>query len=129
MGYVLIVDDDEASLQTMSEVLRAEGHKTLEAGSGAAALDLLAKKKVDVVVAGIVMPEMDLIQILSRDYPTIRVIAVSSGGGHVKAKQYLDVCNINGVNATLSKPFMPAMLIDVVSIVQNRHGYTTSFEG
>jgi PAS domain S-box-containing protein len=63
---VLCVDDNPRNLYVLGAMLRAAGHRTQECGSGAEALDMLAKKKFDVVLLDMVMPEMDGMDVLAR---------------------------------------------------------------
>src|SRR2546428_1399465 len=57
---VLLVDDEPAIRSLMREALGGAGYTVLEAGTGAAALDVVAGHPgpVDILVTDIVMPEM-----------------------------------------------------------------------
>lgn len=63
---VMIVDDDEQSLDILSRWLDREGYDTLKAGGGAACLDLLGREDVDVIVLDVMMPEIDGLQVCER---------------------------------------------------------------
>jgi len=56
---ILCVDDNPRNLYVLGGLLRAAGHRTTECASGFEALDLLARRKFDVVLLDMVMPEMD----------------------------------------------------------------------
>jgi class 3 adenylate cyclase len=56
---VLAVDDQPANLKLLEAVLAPRGYKVRTAGSGAEALEALAKEDVDLVLLDIVMPDMD----------------------------------------------------------------------
>ena len=56
---VLAVDDQPANLRLLEAVLIPRGYDVRTAGSGAAALDMLAEQDVDLVLLDIVMPGMD----------------------------------------------------------------------
>jgi CheY-like chemotaxis protein len=58
---VLVVDDEQPLRDLVCRTLRAEGYRTLEAGHGAEALELIetAAEPVDLVVTDVVMPGMD----------------------------------------------------------------------
>jgi 2-aminoadipate transaminase len=62
---VLIVDDDEAVRLALRLVLD-EHHDVLEAGDGGAALDLVDRGRVDVVVLDLLLPKTDGFQVLQR---------------------------------------------------------------
>lgn len=55
---VLVVDDDELAIKAVVQLLARRGFEMLSATSGRAALDILAKKPVDVLVLDVLMPEM-----------------------------------------------------------------------
>jgi PAS domain S-box-containing protein len=56
---LLAVDDSETFLQTLAEVLRAEGYDVAIARSGEEAIALLAVQPVDCVLLDVMMPGMD----------------------------------------------------------------------
>jgi adenylate cyclase len=60
---VLAVDDQPANLRLLEAVLTPRGYDVRTAGSGAEALDALAKQDVDLVLLDIVMPDMDGYQV------------------------------------------------------------------
>jgi CheY-like chemotaxis protein len=56
---ILITDDNPTNRKLLRVLLEAEGHRTLEADNGVAALELLKHYSVDAVISDILMPEMD----------------------------------------------------------------------
>lgn len=66
MATVLIVDDDAALREGLSETLADLGHRTAEAADGAAALARLARGGVDAVLLDLRMPGMDGLEALRR---------------------------------------------------------------
>jgi DNA-binding NtrC family response regulator len=63
---VLLVDDERTFLETMGKVLERRGLQVFTAGEGYAALSLLEKTGVDVVVLDVKMPGMDGLEVLDR---------------------------------------------------------------
>jgi CheY-like chemotaxis protein/anti-sigma regulatory factor (Ser/Thr protein kinase) len=63
MPSILIVDD-ERSIRTMLSDYLADRYEVVCAENGAEALDLLAKRKIDLVISDISMPEMNGIELL-----------------------------------------------------------------
>ena len=55
---VLVIDDDEALRLVLSEALRAEGIKTLEAQNGVDGLTIALEKHPDFILLDVMMPEM-----------------------------------------------------------------------
>ena len=66
MKKILLAEDDEAQALVCQKELEAEGYTVLLAGDGQAALDLLAKQKIDLVILDIRMPQMDGIETLGK---------------------------------------------------------------
>lgn len=63
---VLIVDDDEALVELVDQVLTQKGYEVLKAGTGQEALRLLFDQRPDLVLLDVVMPKMDGWQTCSR---------------------------------------------------------------
>ena len=59
MFQILVVEDDTNTRKLMCAVLKQNGFDTLQAEDGIAALDLMGKKHVDLVVLDLMMPNMD----------------------------------------------------------------------
>lgn len=59
---VLIVEDDEVNQKVLSKAVKCEGHLVTTANNGVEALDLIKRKKFDLVLMDVQMPEMDGIE-------------------------------------------------------------------
>jgi DNA-binding NtrC family response regulator len=55
-GHLLVVDDDPALCELLEEILSARGHRVESALNVAAALDVLQRKEIDVVLTDLNMP-------------------------------------------------------------------------
>jgi signal transduction histidine kinase len=97
---LLIAEDDTFTRTSMTAYLKAEGFAVEKAANGVEALEIARNLKVDLVVTDLNMPEMDgmeLLRILSEEFPEIPVIIVSGVGTvgsviealRVGAKDYL----------------------------------------
>ena len=74
MPSILIVDD-ERSIRTMLSDYFADRYEVVCAENGVQALDLLAKRKIDLVISDISMPEMNGIELLCavrERHPTVK---------------------------------------------------------
>ena len=56
---ILVVEDDTNTRKLMCAVLRQHGFETIQAADGAAALELMDKRHVDLVLLDLMMPGMD----------------------------------------------------------------------
>jgi two-component system, NtrC family, response regulator AtoC len=63
---VLVVDDEELTLRTVSRGLREEGYEVFTAGSGEDALRVFAGENPDLVLLDIVLPGIDGVEVLRR---------------------------------------------------------------
>jgi two-component system response regulator AtoC len=63
---VLVVDDEELTLRTISRGLRAEGYEVLTAGSGEDALRIFTEEAPDLTLLDIVLPGIDGVEVLRR---------------------------------------------------------------
>jgi len=83
MSRILIVDDEYPVRFALSEVLKKHGFATLEAPSGAEAIEILGDQEIDLVLLDLAMPGMDgiaTLQELRRVRPNVPVIIVTGRG-------------------------------------------------
>jgi len=80
-GTVLLVEDEDPVRLFSARALVNSGYKVLEAKSGEAALEIMARgDKIDLVVTDVVMPKMDgpgLVTRLRQHHPELKVIFIS----------------------------------------------------
>ncbi len=77
---ILVVDDEEESLATLTERLIDRDFDVLSATSGEEALEIMKHLSIDVVLLDIIMPEMNGIKALGemvKNQPGVEVIMVS----------------------------------------------------
>jgi two-component system, NtrC family, response regulator PilR len=61
---VLVVDDERSMRELLTIVLRRDGYEVIAAADGRAALDVLTRERVDVLITDIRMPEMTGVEVL-----------------------------------------------------------------
>lgn len=66
MFNILVVEDDADMRELFCTVLLDGGYKVFPAGDGAEALDVLDRSYIDLIVADVMMPNMDDIHLQSR---------------------------------------------------------------
>ncbi len=77
---VLIVDDDEGMRDTIAAILRRD-FRVLKAGTGEAALAVMDKEDIDLLVLDVRLPGIDgfeVLKILQENYPFVEVIMISA---------------------------------------------------
>jgi two-component system probable response regulator PhcQ len=109
-GTVLIVDDDQNLLDSLSRSLRREPFEVLTSNSPEAALNVLASKPVDVVISDQEMPGMTgtafLKQVRARSPDTIRFVLT----GKATLDSTIDAINEGGISRFFLKPCNPVDL-------------------
>lgn len=115
MASILVVDDEVPVLQLLRKTLEGAGYQVWEALSGNEGLRQVCAQPIDVVITDILMSDMDgleMIGMLHRNFPKVRIIAISGGS------KYLDYCAVAkmlGAHETLNKPFKLQQLLDAVA--------------
>ena len=66
MARILIAEDDDSMRHFLARALQRAGHDVIAVGNGADALPVLAEARFDLLLADIVMPEMDGIELAQR---------------------------------------------------------------
>ena len=116
MKRILVVDD-EAQIRTMlTQMLEQEGYTVHTAENGEEGVALVGRYAFDLVITDMIMPVKDglkFIMELVRDYPELKILAIS-GGGAIKAERYLTMAGYLGDIATLEKPFKRDTLLEMV---------------
>jgi len=107
MVRVLVVDDNADMRDSLRFLLNRCGYDTESARDGQQALEVHRRRPVEVLLTDIYMPLSDgieTIQAFRREFPTVKIVAMSGGGSRVRGS-YLDVASDIGADATLTKPF------------------------
>lgn len=117
-GRCVIVADDVAEICNLAaKFLEPFGYRVLAAHSGREALDLLRSNRCDAVVADVLMPDGDGIELitdLKRSRPDLRILAISGGSGSTQMDQCLKLANSAGADAVLAKPFDRKQLLAAI---------------
>ncbi len=113
---ILVVDDSQTMLQTISIILEREGYTIITAMNGLEALDILnGDTRFNLIFTDMNMPKMDGITLTReikkldrhRFVPIIFITTEHNIGKKEEAKEA-------GATGWITKPFSPAQLIDVV---------------
>ncbi len=116
MRRILVIDDDWQMREMMHQALVRAGYEVVDAANGKIGMTLHRQEPVDLVITDLIMPEkegIETIRELRRDFPGLKIIAIS-GGGRASADGYLSVAKTIGADRTLSKPFDLKQILDTV---------------
>lgn len=83
MNKVLIIDDEEKLRQLLSRIISLEGFTVLEAGSLAAALKVLDKENIDVILCDVKLPDgngVDFLLQVKPKHPATEIILLTAYG-------------------------------------------------
>jgi len=109
----LIVDDSKAIRTVLRRVLESAGCEVTDAADVNAAFEALRNQTVDLVLTDLQMPGrngVELAQLVVRDFPGIKVIAMSGfEDAHIG-----ELSRELGVAGALTKPMQPEVLIDAI---------------
>ena len=108
MARMLIVDDEAGIRETLSTLLKAEGHEIDTAANGFEATDTFREHPADLVICDIMMPDkggLETIVELRKQHPAVKIIAISgaSSGGR---RKILEWATKMGADRALCKPFV-----------------------
>ena len=101
---ILIVDDDPALCNNLSEVLSEKGYSVKAATSGENALEHIDREEFDIVLVDLVMPDingMDLLTEIKREKPNTQVIMITAFATVENAVESMK----KGASDYISKPF------------------------
>ncbi len=116
---ILVVDDDERVLQTLSRYLRRGAHTVLTAGGGAEALQLYVQERPDIVFSDVRMPPPDgfaLLQSIRERDSDIEVILIT---GHSDMEMAIEALRM-GASDFIPKPVEPGILEGALRRAQGR---------
>jgi two-component system sensor histidine kinase/response regulator len=114
LARILIVDDEAAQMQALCDTLRSHGYETVGFTRGQAALEALRDAKFDLILADLMMPEMDGIKLLRAafaiDVELVGVIMTGQGtiDTAVQAMQ-------TGALDYILKPFKLSVILPVLT--------------
>jgi len=117
MASVLVVDDEVEVGEAIRRVLERQGFVVCVANSAEGGLGALDAGAPDIVITDVIMPKvhgLELIKIVKKRYPRVRVIAISGGGSFgplaykpdaISTHAFLAAAQEAGAQEVLTKPF------------------------
>jgi DNA-binding response OmpR family regulator len=120
MPSILIVEDDRAMLEGLSDNLRIEGYTVDGAGDGAAGLDQLMRNTYDLAILDVMLPKLsgfDLLRRLREKGMQVPVIMLTAKGEEIDKVLGLEL----GADDYITKPFGLRELLARVKAVLRRN--------
>ena len=113
--YVLVVEDNEMNMKLFRDILAASGYRTLEANTGAQAVELAKRHIPAIVLMDVRLPDLDGVEVLRRIRTDARtaslaVVAVTAQAMDGDRERFLRA----GFDGYLPKPVDVAELLGVV---------------
>lgn len=109
---ILLVEDELLIRLSLSEELRDQGYRVVEACSADEALVMLEASTPDLIITDVRMPGsidgMGLLAVVRRSFPTLPVIVVS---GHLQAGDAF----ADGATVFVPKPFLLEVVVNSVA--------------
>jgi two-component system, cell cycle response regulator DivK len=114
-AQILVVEDNEKSMKLFRDLLEATGYRTLEATTGAEAVELATEHRPDLVLMDIQLPDIDGVEALGwlradERTASIPVLALTAQAMEGDRERFLAA----GFDAYLSKPVNIVSLIGTV---------------
>jgi len=112
---VLIVEDNRMNMMLVKDILSLNGYETIEAGTGAEAIRLVAVEKPDVVLMDLHLPGLDgmaATRMLKADerFRDIPVLALTAAASRMETEEILS----RGFDGCVTKPIDVDRLLEEI---------------
>jgi signal transduction histidine kinase/CBS domain-containing protein len=117
---ILVVEDNDANMETMTGYLKSRGYRLLEAGNGRQAIEMIHLHHPDLILMDIQMPDIDGFEAIGRirQIPasaTIPIVALTALAMPLDRQRCLDA----GANEYVSKPVKLGQLATTIESLLN----------
>lgn len=116
---ILVVDDEQLIRKLVTDFLKRQGYRTIEAEDGRQALDIFSlEENIDLIILDVMLPEYDGFTVCReiRKKSKVPIIMLTARGEEFDEVFGLDI----GADEYISKPFSPNVLIARVNAVLRR---------
>ena len=121
MKKILIVDDSISVRKALERILKPKNVEVLSADSAKVALDILEQHHPELIIADIVMPEMDGYEFCSllKEHERLSAVPVLLISGIVNPEVKSKAKSVKAIGI-VKKPFKPNTLLYIVSLIFER---------
>ena len=116
----MVIDDMAVIRQLLMTILKDLDFECIGASNGRVALDLLSKRKVDLVLCDWNMPGMngsELVKAIRATHPSLPIIMVTAESDPARVAELRDL----GISGYVIKPFKPPVLVKLVQKIFPTH--------
>jgi len=112
---ILIVDDEPSIIVPVQFLMEQNGYDVMVAFSGEEAMEIIAEKKVDLILLDIMLPVIDGFEVCQRvrenpQWNNIKIILLTALGSDANVEKGLAL----GADAYITKPFSNIEIVDKV---------------
>jgi len=112
---ILIVDDEPSIIVPVQFLMEQNGYDVMVAFSGEEAMEIIAEKKVDLILLDIMLPVIDGFEVCqrvreNRQWNKIKIILLTALGSDANVEKGLAL----GADAYITKPFSNIEIVDKV---------------
>lgn len=114
MAKILIIDDDQAVVNSVGILLRGEGHEVISEVNPERAAAHIKGARLDLIITDIKMAPMDgmeLIKMARKIQPSAPIIVISA----FTSEETIKLSHILGCKTYIKKPFRVEQVLDAVS--------------
>lgn len=116
---ILVAEDDGAVREFVVRALRQQGYEVAGVADGLEALNALGAERFDLLLADIVMPELDGIALalkVTKDYPEMPILLMTGYSAERQRAHNLDAL----IHDVITKPFTLRQICDAAAQVLSR---------
>jgi two-component system, OmpR family, alkaline phosphatase synthesis response regulator PhoP len=118
---ILVVDDENDILEFLSYNIKREGAKVYTASNGVAAIEIARKKKPDLILLDVMMPEMDGMETCMQLRESIETRDIIIAFLTARSEDYSQIAGFEaGADDYITKPIKPRVLISRIKALLRR---------
>lgn len=118
---ILVVDDEKDILEFLSYNLKREGAKVYTANNGREAVDIARKKKPDLILLDVMMPEMDGMETCIQLRENVETKDIVIAFLTARSEDYSQIAGFeSGADDYIAKPIKPRVLLSRIKALLRR---------